>query len=219
MIKILIVDDEKPICDLIDLNLSAAGYHCKTVQDGVTALRMIEEGRYDLILLDVMLPGVDGYDIMEYIRPLKIPVIFITAKYEVKDRVRGLKLGADDYLVKPFDVVELVARVEAVLRRYNKAENILTAGDVTVDVEARQVMRAGTPVVLTNKEFGLLLLFIRNKNVALFRETLYENVWEGEYSGDSRTVDLHVQRLRKKLGWERCLVTVYKVGYRLEVPQ
>ncbi len=219
MIKILIVDDEKPICDLIDLNLSAAGYHCTTVQDGVTALRMIEEGRYDLILLDVMLPGVDGYDIMEYIRPLKIPVIFITAKYEVKDRVRGLKLGADDYLVKPFDVVELVARVEAVLRRYNKAENILTAGDVTVDVEARQVMRAGTPVVLTNKEFGLLLLFIRNKNVALFRETLYENVWEGEYSGDSRTVDLHVQRLRKKLGWERCLVTVYKVGYRLEVPQ
>ena len=219
MIKILIVDDEKPICDLIDLNLSAAGYHCTTVQDGVTALRMIEEGRYDLILLDVMLPGVDGYDIMEYIRPLKIPVIFITAKYEVKDRVRGLKLGADDYLVKPFDVVELVARVEAVLRRYNKAENIFTAGDVTVDVEARQVMRAGTPVVLTNKEFGLLLLFIRNKNVALFRETLYENVWEGEYSGDSRTVDLHVQRLRKKLGWERCLVTVYKVGYRLEVPQ
>ena len=201
MIKILIVDDEKPICDLIDLNLSAAGYHCTTVQDGVTALRMIEEGRYDLILLDVMLPGVDGYDIMEYIRPLKIPVIFITAKYEVKDRVRGLKLGADDYLVKPFDVVELVARVEAVLRRYNKAENILTAGDVTVDVEARQVMRAGTPVVLTNKEFGLLLLFIRNKNVALFRETLYENVWEGEYSGDSRTVDLHVQRLRKKLGF------------------
>ncbi|MCI8660348.1 MAG: response regulator transcription factor [Lachnospiraceae bacterium] len=219
MIKILIVDDEKPICDLIDLNLSAAGYHCRAVQDGVAALGMIEEGRYDLILLDVMLPGVDGYDIMEYIRPLKIPVIFITAKYEVKDRVRGLKLGADDYLVKPFDVVELVARVEAVLRRYHKAENILSAGDVVVDVEARQVMRGGTPVVLTNKEFGLLLLFIRNKNVALFRETLYENVWEGEYSGDSRTVDLHVQRLRKKLGWERCLVTVYKVGYRLEVPQ
>ena len=219
MIKILIVDDEKPICDLIDLNLSAAGYHCTTVQDGVTALRMIEEGRYDLILLDVMLPGVDGYDIMEYIRPLKIPVIFITAKYEVKDRVRGLKLGADDYLVKPFDVVELVARVEAVLRRYHKAENILSAFDVAVDVEARQVTRAGVAVELTNKEFGLLLLFIRNKNVALFRETLYENVWEGEYSGDSRTVDLHVQRLRKKLGWEQCLVTVYRVGYRLEVPQ
>ena len=219
MIRILIVDDEKPICDLIDLNLSAAGYHCMAVQDGIAALEKIENGRYDLILLDVMLPGVDGYDIMEYIRPLKIPVIFITARYEVKDRVRGLKLGADDYLVKPFDVVELVARVEAVLRRYHKAENILSAFDVAVDVEARQVTRAGVAVELTNKEFGLLLLFIRNKNVALFRETLYENVWEGEYSGDSRTVDLHVQRLRKKLGWEQCLVTVYRVGYRLEVPQ
>ena len=212
MIRILIVDDEKPICDLIDLNLSAAGYHCTAVQDGIAALEKIENGRYDLILLDVMLPGVDGYDIMEYIRPLKIPVIFITARYEVKDRVRGLKLGADDYLVKPFDVVELVARVEAVLRRYHKAENILSAFDVAVDVEARQVTRAGVAVELTNKEFGLLLLFIRNKNVALFRETLYENVWEGEYSGDSRTVDLHVQRLRKKLGWEQCLVTVYRVG-------
>ena len=116
-------------------------------------------------------------------------------------------------------MVELVARVEAVLRRYHKAENILSAFDVAVDVEARQVTRAGVAVELTNKEFGLLLLFIRNKNVALFRETLYENVWEGEYSGDSRTVDLHVQRLRKKLGWEQCLVTVYRVGYRLEVPQ
>lgn len=219
MIKILIVDDEKPICDLIDLNLSAAGYHCTAVQDGAEAIRVIEEGNYDLILLDVMLPGVDGYDIMEYIRPLQIPVIFITARYEVKDRVRGLKLGADDYLVKPFDVVELVARVEAVLRRYHKGENILTAGDVVVDVEAHLVTRGGRPVELTNKEFGLLLLFIRNKNVALFRETLYEKVWEGEYSGDSRTVDLHVQRLRRKLGWEKCLMTVYKVGYRLEVPQ
>lgn len=146
-------------------------------------------------------------------------MIFITARYKVKNRVKGLKLGADDYLVKPFDVVELVARVEAVLRRYHKGERLLSAGDVVVDVEARQVTRGGVPVVLTNKEFGLLLLFIRNKNVALFRETLYENVWEGEFTGDSRTVDLHVQRLRRKLGWENCLVTVYKVGYRLEVSQ
>ena len=137
---------------------------------------------------------------------------------EVKDRVKGLRLGADDYLVKPFDVVELTARVEAVLRRYNKTEHLLSAGDVTVDVEARLVTKAGRPVVLTNKEFGLLVLFIRNKNVALFRETLYEKVWEGEYSGDSRTLDLHVQRLRRKLGWENSLVAVYKVGYRLEVP-
>ncbi len=219
MIKILIVDDEKPICDLIDLNLSASGYHCTAVQDGLEAIDRIEKEQYDLILLDIMLPGADGYDIMEYIRPLKIPVIFITARREVKDRVKGLKLGADDYLVKPFDVVELVARVEAVLRRYHKAQRIITVGDVSVDVEARQVTRAGKPVILTNKEFGLLVLFVTNKNVALFRESLYEKVWEEEYYGDSRTLDLHVQRLRRKLGWEHNLVAVYKVGYRLEVPQ
>lgn len=217
MIKILIVDDEKPICDLIDLNLSQSGYHCTSVQDGLEAIDMIEKEKYDLILLDIMLPGADGYDIMEYIRPLRIPVIFITAKHEVKDRVKGLKLGADDYLVKPFEVVELVARVEAVLRRYNKTEKLLSAGDVIIDTEAHRVTKSGRPVELTNKEFGLLLLFIQNKNVALFRETLYEKVWEGEYFGDSRTLDLHVQRLRKKLGWEHSLVAVYKVGYRLEV--
>lgn len=217
MIKILIVDDEKPICDLIDINLSAAGYHCKSVQDGLEAIDMIESEKFDLILLDIMLPGADGYDIMEYIRPLKIPVIFITARHEVKDRVKGLKLGAEDYLVKPFDVVELVARVEVVLRRFNKAQKTLSAGDVTVDTEARKVTKAGKPVVLTNKEYGLLVLFIQNKNVALFKETLYEKVWEDEYIADSRTLELHVQRLRRKMGWENNLVAVYKVGYRLEL--
>ena len=217
MIRVLIVDDEKPICDLIDLNLSSAGYHCTAVQDGLKAIDLIEKESFDLVLLDIMLPGADGYDVMEYIRPLGLPVIFITAKYEVKNRVKGLKLGADDYLVKPFDVVELVARVEAVLRRYNKTERRLTAGDVTVDVEAHRVMKGKKQIELTNKEFGLLLLFMKNKNVALFRETLYEKVWEGEYFADSRTLDLHVQRLRKKLGWEHSLVAVYKVGYRLEV--
>lgn len=217
MIKILIVDDEKPICDLIDINLSAAGYYCKTVQDGLKAISMIEQDNYDLILLDIMLPGADGYDIMEYIRPLKIPVIFITAKHEVKDRVKGLKLGAEDYLVKPFDVVELVARVEVVLRRFRKTEHRLEAGDVVVDLEARKVTRAGKPVVLTNKEYGLLVLFIQNKNVALFKENLYEKVWGDEYIADSRTLELHVQRLRKKMGWENNLLAVYKVGYRLEI--
>ncbi len=219
MIKILIVDDEKAICDLIDLNLSASGYHCKAVQNGLEAIDLIEKENFDLVLLDIMLPGADGFDVMEYIRPLQVPVIFITAKHEVKDRVKGLKLGADDYLVKPFDVVELTARVEAVLRRYHKTERELTAGDVVVDVEARRVLKGGKPVVLTNKEFGLLVLFIQNKNIALFRETLYEKVWEDEYIGDSRTLDLHVQRLRRKLGWEQNLVAGYQGGYRLEVPQ
>lgn len=217
MIKILIVDDEKPICDLIDINLSAAGYHCKSVQDGLSAIDLIEKENFDLILLDIMLPGADGFDIMEYIRPLHVPVIFITAKNDVRDKVKGLKLGAEDYLVKPFDVVELVARIEVVLRRFHKTESVLSAGDVMVDLEARKVTKAGKPVVLTNKEYGLLVLFIQNKNVALFKETLYEKVWEDEYIADSRTLELHVQRLRRKMGWETNLVAVYKVGYRLEI--
>lgn len=217
MIKILIVDDEKPICDLIDINLSAAGYECKTVQDGLTAIDLIERENFDLILLDIMLPGADGYDIMEYIRPLKIPVIFITAKHEVKDRVKGLKLGAEDYVVKPFDVVELLARVEVVLRRFDKGKKRLQAGDVVVDVDARKVTKAGKTIALTNKEYGLLVLFIQNKNIALFKERLYERVWGDEYLADSRTLELHVQRLRRKMGWEDNLVAVYKVGYRLEI--
>jgi len=188
MIKILIVDDEKTICDLIDINLSAAGYDCKTVQDGLKAIELIEKEHFDLVLLDIMLPGADGYDIIEYIKPLNIPVIFITAKDAVKDRVKGLKLGAEDYLVKPFEVVELVARVEVVLRRYNIANKQLTAGDVVVDMEAHKVSKAGKLVSLTNKEYGLLVLFMQNKNVALFKERLYEKVWGDEYLPDSKNV-------------------------------
>ena len=217
MIKILIVDDEKPICDLIDMNLSAAGYFCVAGQDGRAAIEAVEKNNFDLVLLDIMLPGADGYDVMEYIRPFKVPVIFISAKHEVKDRVRGLKLGADDYLIKPFDVTELLARVEAVLRRYNKTDKVIMLGDVEIDMEARRVTRSGSPVSLTSKEFDLMLLFVENRNVALFRENLYERVWDDEYFANSRTLDLHVQRLRKKLGWEKNLVAVYKVGYRLEL--
>ncbi|MCH5258636.1 MAG: response regulator transcription factor [Lachnospiraceae bacterium] len=217
MIKILIVDDEKPICDLIDMNLTAAGYSCVAVQDGLAAIDAVERNTFDLVLLDIMLPGADGYDVMEYIRPFKVPVIFISAKHEVKDRVKGLKLGADDYLIKPFDVTELLARVEAVLRRYNKSEKKLTVGEIEINLEARRVTRSGNPVPLTSKEFDLLMLFAENRNVALFRENLYEKVWDDEYYANSRTLDLHVQRLRRKLGWEKNLVAVYKVGYRLEI--
>ena len=217
MIKILIVDDEKPICDLIEMNLSAAGYSCVAVQDGLAAIDAVEKNTFDLVLLDIMLPGADGYDVMEYIRPFKVPVIFISAKHEVKDRVKGLKLGADDYLIKPFDVAELSARVEAVLRRYNKTDKVIALGDVAIDVEARRVTKDGSPVQLTSKEFDLMLLFVENRNIALFRENLYERVWDDEYFANSRTLDLHVQRLRKKLGWEKNLVAVYKVGYRLEI--
>ena len=211
------VEDERNIRELIVYTLETSGYPAKGYESGAEFYRGLEEQTPDLILLDIMLPGVDGFDIMEYIRPLKIPVIFITARGDVKDRVKGLRLGAEDYLVKPFDVVELLARVEVVLRRFHKTGAQLSAGDVVVDMDARMVTKAGIPVVLTNKEYGLLVLFIQNKNIALFKEKLYEKVWGEEYDGDSRTLELHVQRLRKKMGWERQLVAVYKVGYRLEI--
>ena len=218
--RILLVEDEKAIRDAVTAYLERENYWVTAVGDGQEALEEFSKHHFDLVILDLMLPRVPGERVCRAIRDNSdVPIIMLTAKGEVEDRISGLELGADDYLVKPFDVVELVARVEAVLRRYNKTERLLTAGDVTVDVEARRVTRAGRNVELTNKEFGLLVLFIQNKNVALFRETLYEKVWEGEYSGDSRTLDLHVQRLRRKLGWENNLVAVYKVGYRLEVVQ
>ncbi len=216
MIKILIVEDEKPINDLIEMNLTEAGYDCTSAYNGIEAADIIEKERFDLILLDIMLPGANGYELMEYIKPLEMPVIFLTAKGSVEDRVKGLRLGADDYLVKPFEIVELLARVETILRRAGKTQTVITVDDITIDTRAHTVMRGSREISLTMKEFELLLLFVRNRNIALFRETLYERVWESEYMGDSRTVDLHVQRLRKKLHWEDKIRAIYKVGYRLE---
>ncbi|MBQ8857200.1 MAG: response regulator transcription factor [Lachnospiraceae bacterium] len=216
MIRILIVEDEKSISELIKINLKKAGYACECVYDGASAADIVEKQYFDLILLDVMLPKIDGFELMNYIKSLEIPVIFLTAKASVEDRVKGLRLGADDYLTKPFEIVELLARVEAVLRRYHKTENILRIKDIVIDTASRIVWKDSQPVNLTKKEYELLLLFVRNKNIALYRETIYERIWGGEYFGDSRTVDLHVQRLRKKVGLEENIVAVYKVGYRLE---
>ena len=219
MIKILIVEDEKPISELIRLSLSKAGYSCTCRYDGIAAADLLETERFDLILLDIMLPGADGFELMEYIRPLEIPVIFITAKNAVDDRVRGRRMGAEDYIVKPFEIMELLARVEVVLRRYKKLDQVIRLGGLSIDTQSMQVRRDsdGAEIALTNKEYDLLLLFAQNPNVALYRETIYERVWGSNFLGDSRTVDLHVQRLRKKVGWEKRLVSVYKVGYRLEV--
>ena len=216
--KLLIVEDEKAIANLIHLNLSACGYRCTTVMDGLEAADLIESEQFDLILLDIMLPGADGYELMNQIRPTGTPVIFITAMGSVNDRVKGLRAGADDYLVKPFEIVELIARVESVLRRAGKTDERYEIDDVIIDPKSMTVLKNGEPITLTHKEFDLLLLFVRNRNIALFRDTIYERVWESDYMGDSRTVDLHVQRLRRKLGWEKKLTTIYKVGYRLEVP-
>ena len=217
MNKILIVEDEKIINQLIKINLSDAGYSCLCAFDGKEAIELIDHNHFDLILLDIMLPEINGYELMEYIRPLEIPVIFLTAKSDVKDRVKGLKLGAEDYIAKPFEIIELVARVETVLRRFHKTETLLNVYDITIDTLSRIVKKEGQVINLTVKEYDLLLLFIQNKNIALFRDRIYEAVWGEYYMGDSRTVDLHVQRMRKKLGLEDKIVPVYKVGYRLEV--
>lgn len=215
MLKILIVEDEKPISDLIRLNLKKAGYDCTAVYDGKTAADLLEDHTYDLILLDIMLPEINGYELMEYIRPMGIPVIFLTAKASLDDRMRGLTSGAEDYLVKPFEIVELLARINIVLRRYHKTEDILTFKDLTIDVSARSVTRDGQEVELTPKEFDLLLLFVRNVNIILYRDRIYETIWETDWMGDTRTLDLHVQRLRRKLGLKDDLKTVYNTGYRL----
>ncbi len=215
MLKILIVEDERPISDLIRMNLTRAGYACTTAYDGKAAADLLEDHTYDLILLDIMLPEINGYELMEYIRPMGIPVIFITAKNSLDDRMRGLTSGAEDYLVKPFEVVELLARINIVLRRYNKTETELTFKDLKIDVENRTVLKDGEEVELTPKEFDLLTMFVRNLNITLYRERLYESVWEAEWMGDTRTLDLHVQRLRRKLGLKDSLKSVYNTGYRL----
>ena len=212
---ILIVEDEISIASFIETGLKSSGYLCTCAYDGIAAADLIEKQTFDLILLDVMLPGADGFELMDMIRPPDIPVIFITAKSAVSDRVKGLRLGADDYLVKPFELIELQARMEAVLRRHHKGMNELTLGDVSVFLDSRLVLKSGVPVELTNREYELLVFLLQNRNIALFRETIYERVWQGEYTGDTRTIDLHITRLRRKLAWEEKLVSVPRIGYRL----
>ena len=202
MNRILIVEDEITISRLIAVSLRRAGYDCTVANDGSTAADLIAE--HD--------------ELLGYLRPLGVPVIFITAKGATKDRVRGLQLGADDYIVKPFEIEELLARVEAVLRRTGRGGQTLTAFDVTMDIVARTVTRQGKAVELTPREFDLLEQLMRNRGAALYRDVLYGRVWGGDLL-DSRTLDLHIQRLRKKLGWADKIETVYRVGYRLKSDQ
>ncbi|MBQ8740893.1 MAG: response regulator transcription factor [Clostridia bacterium] len=218
MNRILIIEDEKSIADMTKLCLTKNGYICEAVYDGMSATQWIEEKRYDLILLDIMLPDIDGYDLIDYIKQFDIPVIFVTAKTAVADRVKGLRLGAEDYISKPFDLSELLARVETVLRRYNKTEKIIEIGKIKIDTLSRTVTLGGDLVPLSAKEFDLLLFLVRNKNIALYREVIYEQVWQEQYYGNTRTIDLHIQRIKKKLKLDDAIETVYKVGYKF-VPE
>lgn len=215
MIRILVVEDEKPISDLIRLNLRKEGYDCEAVYNGLDAIARVDSEHFDLVLLDVMLPGADGFEVMDYIKPLQIPVIFITARATIDDRLHGLTSGAEDYMIKPFDPLELIARVNIVLRRYDKTEKILTLEDLTVNTESNEVTKAGEEIRLTPKEYEMLVLFLRNKNITLYRDRIYEEVWGGDSDAETRTVDLHVQRIRKKAGLKNSLVTVYNMGYKI----
>ena len=213
---ILVVDDDHEIVRTITITLEREGYHVLNAYDGLQALDCVTFREVHLIIIDVMMPKLDGLSAVMKIREKKnLPIIILSAKGEDSDKILGLSMGADDYIVKPFEVVELLARVDVVLRRYNKTDAVIDIGGLRIDTRAMQVWRGTEEISLTHKEYDLLLFFARNPGTALYRETIYEHVWGGEYSYGSKTVDLHIQRLRKKVGWEKALITIPKVGYRL----
>ena len=214
MANILVVEDEEAINELVRRNLKLVGHTCLGCMDGEEALKMIQENELDLVILDVMLPKLDGFEIFSQIK--NTPVIFLTAKNSVDDRVKGLVMGADDYIVKPFEMLELLARVEAVLRRTKKEEDVFKLDDLRVEFKSRKVFLKDELVECTIKEYELLETLIKNRNVALSREKLLELVWGYDYEGETRTVDIHIQRIRKKFHLEKRISTVYKIGYRLE---
>ena len=214
--KILIVDDEKEIADLIEVYLKNDGYEVYKFYNGSDALNCIDENDVDMAVLDVMLPDMDGFKVIEYIDKEETAVIFLTALQDVMDKVKGLKLGAEDYIVKPFETVELLARIEVVLRRKHKSNNTIHYGDITMNIDEHTVKKGDDYVSLTPKEFNILAFFLQNQDIALTRERLLATVWGYEFMGETRTVDIHVQQIRKKMGLHNKLVTIPKLGYRLE---
>lgn len=216
MVKILIVEDEENIARMIKTNIDLKGYDSVIVDNGPDAVTKILEGDYDLVLLDVMLPGFDGFEVMRRIEGKGVPVIFLTAMQDVSDKVKGLQLGAEDYIVKPFEGLELLARIEVVLRRSNKGRNNLSYEDIEIDLTKHTVTKGGEEVILTPKEFDVLALFMSNVDILITRERLLAEVWGYDFVGESRTVDIHVQKVRRKLNLQNKLITIPKLGYRLE---
>lgn len=217
MFKILIIEDEKSVNDLISMNLSLVGYAFDKAYNGTNALEMIQNNKYHLILLDIMIPGINGFELIKIIKPYNIPIIFITAKDSLSSKIEGFELGAEDYITKPFEMLELIARIKVVLRnKYGESRKIII-DDITINFSERKVMRNETEILLTKIEYELLETLLINKNIALSREKLLENVWGYTSESDTRTIDVYIQKLRKKLNWEARIKTVYKVGYRLEV--
>lgn len=214
--KLLLVEDEAPIRTLMRMALTTAGYAALEMSDGRTLIETLEQGGIDLILLDVMLPGEDGFTLLDKIRRYQVPVIFVSARSQLADKVQALQAGADDYITKPFEMMELLARVESVLRRTGRKNSVLKFQNLTIDEDQRQVYGPAGVIELTPKEFDLFVFLIRNRNIALYREKILEKVWHDDYEGTTRTVDMHIASLRKKLGLSKQIVSVYKIGYRLE---
>ena len=216
MAKILIVEDDVNIAKMLEVTLSIGGYESERCDNGKKAVDLVTSQSYDLVLLDVMLPDMDGFKVIEYIDKEETAVIFLTALQDVMDKVKGLKLGAEDYIVKPFETVELLARIEVVLRRKHKSNNTIHYGDITMNIDEHTVKKGDDYVSLTPKEFDILAFFLQTQDIALTRERLLATVWGYEFMGETRTVDIHVQQIRKKMGLHNKLVTIPKLGYRLE---
>lgn len=215
--KILVIEDDRAISELICMNLNVAGYETIAAYDGIEAesfLNLHEDA--DMAVVDIMLPGKDGFALMEDFKKKKMPVLYLTAKDDVGSKIKGLRLGAEDYMVKPFEMLELLVRIEKILERTGRAGSCLKIRDIEVDMKKHVVTKNGEPVGLKPMEYDLFLLFLQNKNIALSREELLKRVWGTDYLGESRTVDVHVAQLRKKLGLTEELKTISKRGYRLE---
>lgn len=214
MAKLLIVEDDPAISELMVRTLSVNGHQCLTARRGSEAVSVIKKQTVDLVLLDINLPDISGFQLMKQFE--QIPVIYVTARNDILDRVRGLDGGAEDYIVKPFHIQELLSRVHVVLRRYQK-ESVVSLGKTMVDLINYKAYQNGQEIPLTKQEFELLKALIYNKNLTLTREQLLNAAWGWDYDGDERTVDVHIQRLRKKLDLEHSIKTIYKTGYRLEI--
>ncbi len=215
--RILIVEDDPAISKLIDTNLALSGYQTVCAMDGKQAVDAIQAQEFDLALCDIMLPELDGFELLPYMKGKGISVIYVSAKADFQSRVRGLRLGAEDYLIKPFDILELLVRMEKVLARTDRHPKMLTYKDISVDEESHAVTKNGETVSLKHLEYELLLTFLRHPGMVMTREDLLHQVWGDEYIGETRTVDVHVAALRRKLELNKELATVYKIGYRLEV--
>ncbi|MBD5556955.1 MAG: response regulator transcription factor [Roseburia sp.] len=215
--RILIVEDEAAIATMIAMNLGVANYETQIYSDGMEAKKALQEDHaFDLALLDVMLPGLDGFELLEDMKRYEIPVIFLTAKDDLESKIHGLKSGAEDYIVKPFEVLELLVRIEKVLERTNRWNRVIQILDMEINFEEHTVRQNGTEVQLKPMEFELLAVLAKNKNIAISREKLLQMVWGTDYVGETRTVDVHIGQLRKKLGLSDHIKTVSKLGYRLE---